>query len=160
MRRTLAGASDVRNEGTSPPLTLAAVDGRRAVALTPSRALTYKLLLSIALGVSALCGSSPALASEKTVHGAILPGGAREVGQDRYRSPEGFEETLKFYSKAYSWEHYPRQHIADLPGVRAIHLANPNRSGAWEGLNIYELNGETRIFVLARSQPAKPHRHR
>ena len=130
--------------------------------MTLSRALTYKLPLSLGLaaGLCALGVSLPATAAEKTVHGAILPGGSREVGQDRYRSPDGFEETLKFYAKAYSWEHYPRQHIAELPGVRAIHLANPNRSGGWEGLNIYELNGETRIFVLARSQPAKAHHHR
>jgi hypothetical protein len=143
-------------------LTLAALDGRRAVALTPSRALTYKLPLSIGLAavLSCVCLAVPAAASEKTVHGAIIPGGSREVGQDRYKSPEGFEDTLKFYSKAYSWEHYPRQHIADLPGVRAIHLGNPNRSGGWDGLNIYELNGETRIFVLARNQAAKSHRHR
>lgn len=130
--------------------------------MTPSRALTYKLPLSIGLALvfSTVCLPGRAAAGEKTVHGAILPGGAREVGQDRYQSPEGFDETLKFYAKAYSWEHYPRQHIADLPGVRAIHLANPNHSGGWEGLNIYELNGETRIFVLARNQAAKPHRHR
>ena len=115
--------------------------------LTRFPTLLYKLPLSLTLGL-ALC-APPALA-EKTVHGAILPAGSREVGTDRYRSPEGFQETLKFYGKTYSPERFPRVEIADLPGVRAVHLSNPERRGGWDGLNIYELNGETRIFVLAR----------
>jgi hypothetical protein len=90
-------------------------------------------------------------AAEPSAYGAILPNGAHQVGKDRYQSPSGFGETLKFYSKVYSVEHYPRKAIADLPGVRAIHLVNGGR-GEWEGLNIYELNGSTRIFVLSRSQ--------
>ncbi|HUB08067.1 MAG TPA: hypothetical protein VMB50_13750 [Myxococcales bacterium] len=122
--------------------------------MTRSRALFYKLPLSLGLALGLLAGR-PSLASEKTVHGAILPGGSREVGEDRYRSPEAFEETLKFYAKTYSQERYPRRRIADLPGVRAIHLENPGHGG-WDGLNIYELNGETRIFVLARAQTPRP----
>jgi hypothetical protein len=128
--------------------------------LTRSRPLTYKLPLSLGLAVWLGGFAAPAIASEKTELGAILPGSAREVGQNRYRSPGGYEETLKFYTKTYSAERYPRRRIADLPGVRAIHLENPNRGSEWEGLNIYELNGETRIFVLSRQQTPKSHRHR
>jgi len=93
--------------------------------------------------------SGTGAAEPSAAYGAILPNGAHQVGKDRYQSPSGFGETLKFYSKVYSLEHYPRKAIADLPGVRAIHLANTGR-GEWEGLNIYELNGSTRIFVLPR----------
>ncbi|MHB8419884.1 MAG: hypothetical protein ACYDCL_17560 [Myxococcales bacterium] len=139
-------------------LTLVASDGRKAAALTRPLALSYKLPLSLGLALG-LIAARPSFASEKTVHGAVLPVGSREVGEDRYRSPEGYEETLKFYWKTYSPERYPRQHIADLPGVRAVHIANPGRGG-WDGLNIYELDGETRIFVLARAQPPKPARKR
>ncbi len=137
----------------SPFLTAGSGGGTNTAALTRSRALFYKLPLSLGLVLGLLAGR-PALA-EKTVHGAVVPGGSREVGQDRYRSPEGYEETLKFYWKTYSSEHYPRKHIADLPGVRAVHIVNPGRGG-WDGLNIYELNGETRIFVVARAQPPRP----
>ncbi len=94
--------------------------------------------------------SLAASAAEPSAHGAILPTGAHQVGKDRYQSPSGFGETMKFYSKVYSVEHYPRKSIADLPGVRAVHLFNEGR-GDWEGLNIYELNGSTRIFVIPRS---------
>ncbi len=91
----------------------------------------------------------PAVA-EKTDRGAVLPSGAREVGQDRFRSPEGYEETLRFYGKIYSKERFPRRPIASLPGLRAVHIDNPNGRQGWEGLNVYELNGETRIYVLAQ----------
>jgi len=104
-----------------------------------------------AFGVWSGISAGAATAAEPSAYGAILPNGAHQVGKDRYQSPSGFGETLKFYSKVYSVEHYPRKAIADLPGVRAIHLVNGGR-GEWEGLNIYELNGSTRIFVLSRSQ--------
>src|SRR5215472_1900703 len=104
-----------------------------------------RLFLSIAALLCAL-PARPAL-GDSSSHGAILPPGAREVGPDRYQAAAPFAETLKFYQKTYSAEHYPRRSIADLPGVRAVHLSNPSRNG-WDGLNIYELNGVTRIYVL------------
>lgn len=107
----------------------------------------------IAICVAAALWPAAALA-EPTSHGALLPNGAHEVGKDRYQSPSPYAETVKFYSKIYSTEHYARRAIADLPGVRAVHIDNPGRGG-WEGLNIYELNGVTRIFVLAREQAPK-----
>ncbi len=112
----------------------------------------YKLRLPLACLLALLGGTAFA---DKTSHGALLPPGAREVGQNRFRSPEVYQDTLKFYAKAYSSDRYPRTPIADLPGVRAEHIANPNRHDGWEGLNVYELNGETRVFVLARTKPQK-----
>ncbi len=134
-------------------MTAAAGRWQNDAALTPARALLYKLPLSFGLALGLLL-ARPA-AAEKTDHGAILPAGAREVGQDRFRSPEDYEATLKFYGKTYSQDRFPRRRIADLPGVRAVHIANPSRRDGWEGLNVYELNGETRIFVLARSRPVR-----
>jgi hypothetical protein len=92
--------------------------------------------------------------ADSTAHGAILPSGAREVGPDRYQTLAPFAETMKFYQKIYSAERYPRKPIADIPGVRAVHLSNPSHSG-WDGMNIYELNGVTRIFVLVHEGPVR-----
>jgi hypothetical protein len=112
-------------------------------------------LIRLAFLGAALLGTLPsALALGDTAHGALLPPGAHEVGPDRYQAAAPFAETMKFYQKTYSAEHYPRRSIADLPGVRAVHLSNPSRSG-WDGLNIYELNGVTRIYVLVHEAPAK-----
>jgi len=46
---------------------------------------------------------------------------------------------------------YRRRPIADLPSVKAVHIENPDaRPGQWEGMNVYELRGETRLFVLVK----------
>ena len=35
--------------------------------------------------------------------------------------------------------------------MKAVHIENPDaKPGQWEGLNVYELKNETRIFVLVR----------
>jgi hypothetical protein len=78
------------------------------------------------------------------------------VGPDRFRSPTGYPDTLKFFLKTYSPERFPRTPIAALPGVRAMHIENPGGRD-WEGINVYELNGETRIFVLTRAPAARRH---
>ncbi len=97
---------------------------------------------------------SPVALADGTSHGAVLPQGAREVGPDRYQAAAAYSETLKFYQKIYSAERYPRKSIADLPGVRAVHIGNPGHTG-WDGLNIYELNGVTRIYVLVHEGPVR-----
>jgi hypothetical protein len=80
--------------------------------------------------------------------GAALPDGARKVAEHRYRAQGGMEATLKFYKARYSPASYPRKTIANQPGVKAVHIANPSGTGAWEGLNIYEANDEVRIYVV------------
>ena len=46
-----------------------------------------------------------------------------------------------------------RRPIADQPGSRALHIENPEpRAGQWDGLNVYELKGEVRVFVLLRGK--------
>ncbi len=92
-----------------------------------------------------------ALAAEKA-GGAILPDDATRIGENRYRSPRGWEETLKFYRGVYG-PRYTRRPIADTPSVKAVHIDNPDaKPGQWEGLNVYELKNETRIFVLLKKK--------
>ncbi len=92
-----------------------------------------------------------ALAAEKA-GGAIVPDDAARIGENRFRSPRGFEETLKFYRGVYG-PRYIRRPIANTPAVKAVHIDNPDaRPGQWEGLNVYELKNETRIFVLVKKR--------
>ncbi len=102
-----------------------------------------------ALAAVFLLGPGLALAAEKAA-GAILPDEAVKIGENRFRSPKGWEETIKFFRAVYG-PRYPRRPIADTPAVKAVHIDNPDtRPGSWEGMNIYETKGEVRIFVLVK----------
>ncbi len=84
------------------------------------------------------------------VAGAALPDGAEKVAENRYRVPMSWDETIRFYRQTYP-PRYTRRPIADQPGVKAVHIDNPDaKPGVWDGLNIYETKGEVRIFVLVK----------
>jgi hypothetical protein len=97
--------------------------------------------------------SLPGLApAAERAGGAIVPDDAVKVGENRFRSPRSYEETLKFYRGVYGPRH-ARRPIADTPAVKAVHIENPDaKPGTWEGLNVYELKNEVRIFVLVRKR--------
>ncbi|HYX93119.1 MAG TPA: hypothetical protein VE782_16255 [Myxococcaceae bacterium] len=88
----------------------------------------------------------------EVVGGVQLPNGVQKVGADRYRAPENYEETLKYFRTVYPPERYPRKPIVNQPGVKAVHIENPSGK-IFEGLNIYEANeGEVRIFIVRASK--------
>ncbi len=94
-----------------------------------------------------LPGIAPA--AEKT-GGATVPDESVKIGENRFRCPRSYEETLKFYRSVYG-SRYTRRPIADTPAVKAVHIENPDaKPGQWEGLNVYELKNETRIYVLLK----------
>jgi hypothetical protein len=94
--------------------------------------------------------SAPGLAWAEKVAGAVLPDEAVKVGENRYRIPKSYEETLRFFRGVYP-PRFPRRPIADTPTVKAVHIENPEaKPGQWEGLNVYELKNETRVFVLVK----------
>jgi hypothetical protein len=93
---------------------------------------------------------APGLATALTVAGATLPDDAKKVGENRYQLGRDYEAALKFFRTTYS-ARYARRPIADQSGVKAVHIENPDaKPGQWEGLNVYELKGEVRIFVLVK----------
>jgi hypothetical protein len=96
----------------------------------------------------------PALVRAEIVNGAQIPDGAQKVAENRYRTTQNFEETLKYYKSAYPVAQYPRKSIINQPGVKAIHIAAPPGK-TFEGLNIYEANEEVRIFIVTAEVPVK-----
>ena len=93
----------------------------------------------------------PGAALAERVAGAVLPDEATKVGENRYSAGRSYDDTLKFYRQVYAPGRYARRPIVDQPGVKAVHIENPEaRPGTWEGLNVYELKGEARIFVLVK----------
>ena len=85
-------------------------------------------------------------------HGVSLPNGAVRVSEDRFRLPESLEASLKWYKSVYRPERYPRNLIANQPGLKAYHVSNPDPKSEWEGFNIYSYQGETRLYVLSRTK--------
>jgi len=101
-----------------------------------------------------LLAPSLAQAASHRTHGLVLPPGAQEVGEDRYRLPGTYENTLKYFDKAYRG--LPQKAIVNQPGIRAMHFESSSAKTAWQGFNVYEKNHEVRIFILTRPAADTP----
>ena len=96
------------------------------------------------------------LARAELLDGVQLPDKASKVGERRYRCPQDWEATLKYFKTVYPTATHPRRSIVNQPGVKAIHITNPSGKG-WAGLNEYEANDEVRVYVVPpEGVPAKP----
>ncbi len=103
--------------------------------------------------VALLISGSALAAGFKTPLEFTLPDGAVKVDEDRYRLPQTWEEAVKFYRQVYPPAKYPRHTLHSQSQVRAMHIANGQGSGKWEGANLYEsARGEVRVYVLS-SEP-------
>jgi hypothetical protein len=89
--------------------------------------------------------------------GFSLPDGAVKVDEDRYRLPQTWEDSVRWYRSVYPPAKYPRSTLRNNGGIRAIHIENRTASSEWEGANVYETpKGEVRVFVLPRVEPKPP----
>ena len=122
-------------------------------ALYKARPFAAAVVAGLVVGVVVV--GAPARA--EVVGGAQIPDGAQKVGENRYRAPGDFEDTLKYYRAVYSAGSYPRKSIVNQPGVKAVHISNPSGRN-FEGLNIYEANDEVRIYIVPLESTAKPKR--
>ena len=112
-----------------------------------------KALNGYKAALAAVFVAAPGLGLAEKAAGAVLPDEARAVEPYRYRVERSYEDTLKFFKAVYPPARYPRRPIANQPGLKAVHIENPEaRPGSWEGLNVYELKGETRVFVLVKQR--------
>ena len=96
-------------------------------------------------------------AQAEVLDGVQFPDRTTKVGERRYRVPQDWEATMKYFKTAYPPAQYPRRMIVNQPGVKAVHLANPEGHGGWVGLNIYEASDEVRVYVVPPDgAPTKP----
>jgi hypothetical protein len=124
---------------------------RRVVNLDTMKPGSYKPR-PLALLVALLLSPSVARAAV-AVHGLMLPANAQEVGENRYRSSQSYEDTLKYFNTVYKG--IPRKAIVNQPGIRAVHYESVDAKSGWEGFNVYEKDKEVRIFVIPRGSAAK-----
>ena len=108
-------------------------------------------LVEVAVGVL-----TSGAAEAEILDGVQFPDRTAKVGERRYRVPQDWENTLKYFKTAYPSAQYPRHTIVNQPGVKAIHIANPDGHGGWVGLNIYEANDEIRVYIVPPDGVAKP----
>jgi hypothetical protein len=95
-----------------------------------------------------LAATSTASASIK-VSGATVDDESRKVGENRFRSTQDWEKTLRFYRSAYGGKPgYVWHSIETPPKVKAIHIENTHDNRQLEGINIYETSGEIFVFVI------------
>jgi hypothetical protein len=100
-----------------------------------------------------LAATSAVAAEGFKARGFILPDGAVKIDDDRYRLPAPWDETVKFYRRAYPPAKYSRRTLHSQTAVRAMHIENPEK-GEWEGVNLYEAGrGEVHVYILAPTQP-------
>ncbi len=111
--------------------------------------LRYKAALVHEAVLAVFLFAAPAVARAERVAGALLPDDARRIEVNRYHIEKNYEDTLKFFRTVYPPAKYPRRPIVNQPSIKAVHIENPGRRpGTWDGLNVYEFRGETRVFVL------------
>jgi hypothetical protein len=111
------------------------------------------LILAAAAGL--LFGAVPAGAAIK-VHGAAVDDNAKKVGESRFRSAEDWEKTIRFYRNVYGGKAGIVWSTIDTPPkVKAIHIANTLPKRTWEGINVYETNGDIFIYVIPASPEKK-----
>ncbi|MCC6807949.1 MAG: hypothetical protein IT381_11035 [Deltaproteobacteria bacterium] len=95
------------------------------------------------------------------VYGAPIVPNARKIEDARYVSPRNYDDTIEFYEKLYKGSGAIRfRAIINAPSVKAVHLQNLKPTpGNWVGINIYEINNQTRLFVVrgdgAKAEPKK-----
>lgn len=73
----------------------------------------------------------------------------------RYKSLHTYDETLDFYRRIFNQTGGVRwRNIANSPSIKAKHVESLRKKTRWEGINIYEKQGEVRIFVIPRGSSA------
>ena len=84
----------------------------------------------------------------------IIPGAIPLDEPGRYQSPRTYDETLRYYERLFRRTGGVRwRTIVNRPGIRAVHAQSLRQRTRWEGINIYELNGDVRIYVVPRDPP-------
>ncbi len=112
-----------------------------------TRAVRTPHLLAIVIAFTAILATRDVRAAR--VHGAFVLDESVKVEEGRYRSRKSWDKTLRFFRSVYRnkpgvvW-----RTVATPAKVKAIYLENTNFGQGWEGINIYEAQGKTFIYVV------------
>ena len=91
------------------------------------------------------------LPAELPVEAPLIAGAVALEERGRYRAHHSYDETLEYYRRLFNQTGGVRwRNIINLPSVKARHVESLRRKTHWEGINIYEKQGDARIYVIAR----------
>ncbi len=86
----------------------------------------------------------------------VVPGATPTGEPGRYESPKTYDDTLTHYKWYFKTRGGVRwRNVVNLPQIRAKHIESTRPKTRWQGLNIYEMQGKVRIFVVPRDPEAK-----
>jgi hypothetical protein len=108
--------------------------------------------LIVAAVVAVVVVASPVLAERQEDLGIELTSSARRLEAHRYASGRDWEATVKHFRDRFKGNKNVRfSREVSVPTVKYVHIENLVDTGAWQGINIYQMrNGEVRISVLPR----------
>ncbi|MFZ9887446.1 MAG: hypothetical protein ACO3JL_08075 [Myxococcota bacterium] len=122
--------------------------------MSVDRKKSHPLLLAGALTV-VLSGGAARAETPKPYGVELLPW-SKKLDDDRYQSPRDYGKTLEHFKKQFKGWKAVRFHAeVNLPAVKYVHIENSNPSAEWAGINVYEVEGKVRMYVLKR-QPTAP----
>lgn len=83
------------------------------------------------------------------VYGAPLLPGTVKVEEGRFKTSRSYDDTVDFYEKLFKGSQTVRMRkIINSPQVKATHVLNGAPGSGWQGINIYEKDGETRLYFI------------
>jgi hypothetical protein len=96
--------------------------------------------------------ASAALAERHEDLGIELTSTARRLEVHRYASGRDWEATVKHFRDRFKGNKNVRwTREVSVPAVKYVHIENLVDTGAWQGINIYQLKtGEVRVSILPR----------
>lgn len=120
-----------------------------------------RLVRCLAVVVAAVA-ATPAAAERLEDLGLELTQYSRRLEEHRFLSGRDWDGTVKHFRDRFKGNKSVRwSREVSLPAVKYVHLENLADTGAWQGVNIYQLkSGEVRVYILPRvapkPAPAKP----
>lgn len=117
--------------------------------------------LGVLLGLLLMLFPQQAQAEDVVVHGLVMIPWAKQMSEDRFRSPRDWDATLKWFDKAFAGDrHIKKGGLVNVPAVKYVHWENRNPKAKWSGLNMYQAgeHGDVMLYVLERlpdDPPAK-----
>ena len=117
------------------------------------KAFLYRSLkIEVTVATLAFMLSTSASGKDPLMEAPIIHGAITLKDEGRYRLRHSYEDAVAYYQRKFKRTRGIRWHtIVHHPGIKAKHIECRRKNTLWEGINIYDIRGEVRLFVIPRS---------